>query len=49
MASSERTFGVTPPITTNLPTPDEVRLTEALLEELKRQGTFETADETDKR
>ncbi|KAF3012170.1 polynucleotide adenylyltransferase [Neopestalotiopsis sp. 37M] len=49
MASSERTFGVTPPITTNLPTPDEVRLTEALLEELKRQGTFETKEETDKR
>ncbi|ETS76059.1 hypothetical protein PFICI_13003 [Pestalotiopsis fici W106-1] len=49
MASLERTLGVTPPITTTLPTPDEVKSTEALLEELKRQGTFESPDETTKR
>ncbi|KAI0178231.1 Poly(A) polymerase central domain-containing protein [Pestalotiopsis sp. NC0098] len=49
MASSERLFGVTPPIKTDLPTPAETKSTEALLEELKRQGTFESSEETGKR
>ncbi|KAH8200240.1 hypothetical protein TruAng_005576 [Truncatella angustata] len=49
MASSEKTYGVTPPISTVLPTPIEVQSTNALLEELKRQGTYESQEETNKR
>ncbi|KAM0819247.1 putative Poly(A) polymerase central domain-containing protein [Seiridium cardinale] len=49
MASSEKSYGVTPPIATALPTPAETQSTNALLEELKRQGTYETTEETNKR
>lgn len=49
MATNERTFGITPPLSTALPTAADTRSTNALLEELKRQGTFETAEETAKR
>ncbi|KAK8034776.1 Poly(A) polymerase pla1 [Apiospora rasikravindrae] len=47
--SSERSWGITPPVSTALPTPAETQASNALLEELKRQGTFESAEETNTR
>ncbi|EGO58219.1 Poly(A) polymerase [Neurospora tetrasperma FGSC 2508] len=49
MSNPEHTLGVTPPISTALPTDAEKRQTEALLKELRAQGTFESQAETDKR
>ncbi|KAK3379736.1 Poly(A) polymerase [Lasiosphaeria ovina] len=46
---SERVFGVTPPISTALPTEAEKRSNEALFRELKSQGTFETPAGVEKR
>lgn len=46
---SERTYGLTPPISTALPTEPEKQSNEALLQELHDQGTFESAAETEKR
>ncbi|KAH9898839.1 Poly(A) polymerase [Xylariomycetidae sp. FL2044] len=48
-ASHEQSWGITHPISIALPTHVEVQATEALLQELKRQNTFESAAETDKR
>ncbi|KAK3985938.1 Poly(A) polymerase pla1 [Cladorrhinum sp. PSN332] len=45
----ERMYGVTPPISTNLPTEQEKRLHHALHEELRAQGTFESPAETEQR
>ncbi|KAK0623074.1 Poly(A) polymerase central domain-containing protein [Immersiella caudata] len=45
----ERTFGITPPISTALPTEAEKRANEALAKELRAQGTFEPPSETQKR
>ncbi|KAH6604086.1 hypothetical protein Trco_007532 [Trichoderma cornu-damae] len=47
--ASEQVFGVTPPISVNLPTEAEKRASDALIEELRRQKTFESPAETDKR
>ncbi|KAM0248155.1 hypothetical protein ACHAQJ_009572 [Trichoderma viride] len=47
--ASEQVFGVTPPISVNLPTEAEKRASDALIEELRRQKTFESPSETDKR
>lgn len=49
MAAPDKTWGITPPISTQLPTPAENQASNALQEELKRQGTYETKAETDKR
>ncbi|KAI1847801.1 hypothetical protein JX265_009229 [Neoarthrinium moseri] len=49
MSNTDKTWGVTPPISTALPTPAENQATNTLLEELKAQNTFETKPETDKR
>ncbi|KAH6624743.1 Poly(A) polymerase central domain-containing protein [Chaetomium sp. MPI-SDFR-AT-0129] len=46
---SERIYGVTPPISTALPTEQEKRLNNALHQELRAQGTFESPAETEKR
>jgi poly(A) polymerase len=46
---SERVLGVTPPISTNLPTEAEHKYNEALFKELKAQGTFESPAEREKR
>ncbi|KAK0630826.1 Poly(A) polymerase [Bombardia bombarda] len=46
---SDRDLGVTPPISTALPTEDEKRLSELLLRELRAQGTYESPAETNKR
>lgn len=47
--ASEQAYGVTPPISVQLPTEAELRQSDALLEELKRQKTFESPAETAKR
>ncbi|KAI1184444.1 Poly(A) polymerase central domain-containing protein [Nemania serpens] len=49
MESAEKIWGITKPISSALPTPAETHNTTLLLEELKRQNTFETASETKKR
>lgn len=45
----DRNYGVTPPISTDFPTEDEKRLSDALAKELRAQGTFEPPSETQKR
>lgn len=47
--AGEVKYGVTPPINTKLPTEEERRLSDALIEELRRQKTFESPSETAKR
>ncbi|KAI0841681.1 Poly(A) polymerase [Hypoxylon sp. FL0890] len=49
MENSEQTWGITPPISSALPTAAETQSTHLLLEELRRQNTFESANETKKR
>ncbi|CAG9979046.1 unnamed protein product, partial [Clonostachys byssicola] len=47
--ASERMYGVTPPMKEDLPTQPELAATESLIDELKRQNTFESPSDTDKR
>ncbi|KAL2680741.1 hypothetical protein Neosp_008344 [[Neocosmospora] mangrovei] len=47
--TTDQAYGVTPPISSQLPTDAELRATDALLEELKRQKTFESQADTAKR
>ncbi|EFY87502.1 Poly(A) polymerase [Metarhizium acridum CQMa 102] len=47
--SSDQVFGVTPPISVGLPTEAEKRASDALIEELRRQKTFESPSDTQKR
>ncbi|KAF4984377.1 hypothetical protein FZEAL_421 [Fusarium zealandicum] len=47
--ATEQAYGVTPPISVQLPTEAELRASDALLEELKRQKTFESPSDTAKR
>jgi poly(A) polymerase len=47
--TTDQAYGVTPPISSQLPTDAELRATDALLEELKRQKTFESPADTAKR
>lgn len=49
MAASNRQWGVTPPISTSLPTPAELLANDTLISELKRQNNFEGSDETERR
>ncbi|OLN81818.1 Poly(A) polymerase pla1 [Colletotrichum chlorophyti] len=49
MASEERPLGVTPPISTALPTDAENQAMQALIEELRKQNTFESPADTEKR
>ncbi|KAI1489195.1 Poly(A) polymerase pla1 [Biscogniauxia mediterranea] len=49
MANTDKIWGITPPISSALPTPAESYSTNLLLEELRRQNTFETSTETQKR
>ncbi|KAJ9195985.1 hypothetical protein DTO164E3_6523 [Paecilomyces variotii] len=44
-----RQWGVTPPISTVLPTPDELAANDDLIEELKAQNNFESPAETERR
>ena len=43
---SQQQYGLTPPISTASPTEKEVELNSQLISELKRQGSFESAQET---
>ncbi|CAK7245624.1 MAG: polynucleotide adenylyltransferase [Sporothrix thermara] len=47
--SFEKQYGVTPPLSTEMPTEEQRRATDALLEELRQQGTFESTADTQKR
>lgn len=47
--SGPRQLGVTPPMNENLPTESEKRASDALVEELRRQKTFESPSDTEKR
>ncbi|KAM3553527.1 hypothetical protein ARSEF4850_006872 [Beauveria asiatica] len=47
--SGEQVYGVTPPISVSLPTENEKRISESLIEELRRQKTFESPSDTQKR
>ncbi|KAI8628576.1 Poly(A) polymerase [Xylariaceae sp. FL1651] len=49
METTDRIWGITKPISSALPTPAESHSTNQLLEELRRQNTFESASETKKR
>jgi poly(A) polymerase len=49
METTERTWGITKPISSAPPTSAELHSTNLLLEELRRQNTFESASETKKR
>lgn len=42
-------YGVTPPITISPPTEKEVERNQALIEELKKQHSFESSEESQKR
>ncbi|OAQ80444.1 Poly(A) polymerase [Purpureocillium lilacinum] len=47
--ASDRVYGVTPPLSLTLPTEAEKRCSDALIEELRRQKTFESPSDTEKR
>lgn len=47
--ASERTYGLTAPISSAFPTEADKRANEELIKELHAQGTFESAAETQKR
>ncbi|CAI4219487.1 unnamed protein product [Parascedosporium putredinis] len=49
MSSGDRQLGVTPPISSSLPTKPEIDSNNAMVEELRKQGIFESKEETDKR
>lgn len=49
MATSQRQWGVTPPISAGLPTDTERAANDVLIDELKRQNNFEGSDETERR
>ncbi len=47
-AQQGRQWGMTPPISTTLPTDKELALNDALIAELKSQNNFEAPEETEK-
>ncbi|RFU35747.1 hypothetical protein B7463_g603, partial [Scytalidium lignicola] len=49
MEAGSKQYGITPPLSTALPTDDEIQATNALVEELRRQNNYESAAETNKR
>ncbi|PKS12911.1 hypothetical protein jhhlp_000251 [Lomentospora prolificans] len=49
MSAADRQLGVTPPISMLLPTKPEIDSNNAMVEELRKQGIFESKEETDKR
>lgn len=48
-SSGTKTYGVTPPISTAAPTEAEFSMNEKLIEELKREKSFESEAESQKR
>lgn len=49
MATPQKQWGVTPPISQSLPTDSELAANDALIAELKKQNNFETLEETERR
>jgi len=49
MATPTKKLGVTPPLSEFLPTPAEIESNNAMVDELRSQGIFESAKETEKR
>ena len=49
MAESQKSWGVTASISFARPTEEEISANAALIEELKAQGSFESAEESQKR
>jgi poly(A) polymerase len=49
MATATRQWGITPPISPALPTERELSSNNALMEELKKRGNFESKADSDKR
>jgi len=49
MATSQKQWGVTPPISQSLPTDSELAANDALIAELKKQNNFESLEETERR
>ncbi len=47
--ATDKQLGVTPPLSVELPTEEQNQASEALLEELRKQGTFESTAETQRR
>lgn len=49
MAAPGRQWGTTAPLSENLPQPEELEASNALVEELKRENNFESTEDTAKR
>ena len=49
MTSGQQQWGITPPVSMDLPSEAELKLNEEMLEELKRQNNFETPEGVEKR
>jgi len=49
MATPQKQWGVTPPISQSLPTDSELAANDALIAELKKQNNFESLEETERR
>lgn len=49
MSTGDKELGVTPPISTNLPSAAEIESNNALVDELRKQGVFEAKADTEKR
>ncbi len=49
MATHQKQWGVTPPISQSLPTDSELAANDALIAELKKQNNFESLEETERR
>ena len=49
MAAGQQQWGITPPVSMDLPTEHELKLNEEMLEELKRQNNFETPEGMERR
>lgn len=47
--TNKKQYGVTPPISTEGPTKEDIALNDAMIEELRNQNSFESAAETEKR
>ncbi len=49
MAANQQQWGITPPVSTDLPNEHELKLQQELMDELKKQNNFESPEGTEKR
>jgi poly(A) polymerase len=49
MATNQQQWGITPPVSTDLPNEHELKLQQELMDELKKQNNFESPEGTEKR